>query len=79
MITFAICTVAGVIALVVFLLLFTLVGLPLMFVLGLAPWALGVFGMVLLIKGLLEKPFAIANLTPAAIALGLSVVLRWIF
>lgn len=79
MITFAICAAAGVIALVVFLVLFFTIGLPAMLIFSLAPWALGAFGLVLLVKALLDRPFEWANLTPAAIALGLSVVLRWVF
>ena len=75
MLTLAFCLVGGVIALAVLL----LVGLPFMVLLGFAPWFLGVVGVVLLIKAILDKPMVIENFYPAGIALIASAVLRWIF
>ena len=76
MIALSLGVVGAVIALVVCLVL----GLPLLaLVLGLAPWLLGLVGVVLLVKALLEKPTVPANFTPAVVALLASAILRWIF
>ena len=44
--------------------------------LGLLPWLLRIAAAVLLIRGLLDHPFRWENLIPAAVAFGLSVLLR---
>ena len=56
-----------------------LIGLPLAILLSLLPWLLRLAAVVLLVKGLLDQPFRLENLLPAAAALLLSVALRWIF
>ncbi|NCB62816.1 MAG: phage-shock protein [Clostridia bacterium] len=75
MLSLAVCLVGGLIALVVLM----IVGLPLMLLLGFSPWFLGLVGVILLIKALLEKPMVVQSFYPAAIALISSAVLRWIF
>lgn len=56
-----------------------LVGVPMMVLFGLLPWFLNVAAVVLLVKALLDRPFEWRNFMPAATALLLSCVLRWIF
>lgn len=74
MISFAI----GLAGVILVLVLVLLVGIPLTILLSLAPWALGVLGVVLLVKALLEKPMSKESFTPALVALLASAVLRWI-
>ena len=64
---------------VVGLILFLAVGLPFALVFGLAPWVLGVAGVVLLVKAILDKPVRTENLMPAVLMLLASGLLRWIF
>lgn len=75
MLSLAFCVVGGLIALAVLL----VVGLPLVLLLGFAPWFLGLVGVILLVKALLDKPLVLENFYPAGIALIASAVLRWIF
>lgn len=75
MITLALCTAGGLMALALLL----LIGLPLALLLGFTPWFLGVVALVLFIKALLEKPLVLGNFAPAGIAFAASVLLRWIF
>lgn len=56
-----------------------LVGLPLALLFGCLPWLLRVAGVVLVIKGLLDRPFQWQNLVPGAGALVLAAVIGWIF
>lgn len=50
---------------VVAALVLTLIGLPLAILFGLLPWLLRLAGIVLLVKGLLDRPFQVENLLPA--------------
>lgn len=68
--------IVGVVLLTVVLLL---VGIPLAILMGLLPWFLNLAAVVLLIKGLLDRPFCWENLYPAAGVLLLSALIRWIF
>ena len=60
-------------------LVLTLIGLPLAILFGLLPWLLRLAGVVLLVKGILDRPFRWENLIPAVLAFVASGVLRWIF
>lgn len=57
----------------------TLVGLPLALLMGFLPWLLRVAAVVLAVKGLLDQPFQWKNLSPAAVALVLSILIGWLF
>lgn len=61
------------------LVLLLVVGLPLALLLGFAPLVLALMGVVLLIKGILEKPTTLENLKPALIAFVAAILLNWIF
>lgn len=69
------CLVAGVVLTVVL----SLIGLPLMLLLGLLPWILRIAGVVLLLKALFMQPTKGENFIPAVTAFVLSVVLGWVF
>ena len=69
------CLVAGVVLTVVL----SLIGLPLMLLLGLLPWILRIAGVVLLLKALFMQPTKGENFIPAVTAFALSVVLGWVF
>ena len=56
-----------------------LIGLPFAILFGLLPWFLNLAAVVLLVKGLLDRPFRWENLIPAVLAFVASGVLRWIF
>ncbi len=53
-----------------------LLSIPFLVILGLLPWLLRVMAVILLIRALMEQPFHLVSLTPAAIAFLLSVLLR---
>lgn len=53
--------------------------LPFAILFALLPWLLRLAGVVLLVKGLLDRPFRWENLLPAAGAFLLSGLLKWIF
>lgn len=59
--------------------IFLLVGLPLAVLFSFLPWLLKLAGVVLLIKGVLDRPFRWENLTPAVAAFLLSALVGWIF
>lgn len=69
------CLVAGVVLTVVL----SLIGLPLMLLLGLLPWLLRIAGVILLLKALFMQPTKGENFIPAVTAFVLSVVLGWVF
>lgn len=69
------CLVAGVVLTVVL----SLIGLPLMLLLGLLPWILRIAGVILLLKALFMQPTKGENFIPAVTAFVLSVVLGWVF
>lgn len=60
-------------------LVLAVLSLPLTILFILLPWFLRLAGVVLLIKGLLERPFRWENLLPAVAAFLLSGLIRWIF
>lgn len=60
-------------ALLVFTLLFSI---PLALAMAILPWLLRLAGVVLLLRGLMERPFHLDALLPAALAFGLSFLLR---
>lgn len=53
--------------------------LPLAILFSLLPWVLRLAGVVLLVKGVLDRPFRWENLIPAAVAFLASGILKWIF
>ena len=66
-------------AIVVLALILAILSVPVMIILSLAPWALAVAGVVLLVKALTEKPMRWDNFMPAVVAFLLSGLIRWIF
>ena len=67
------------VAIVVLALILTILSVPVMIILSLAPWALAVAGVVLLVKALTEIPMRWENFMPAVVAFLLSGLIRWIF
>lgn len=57
----------------------TVLSLPLAILFGFLPWLLRLAGVVLLVKGLLDRPFRWENLIPALAAFLLSGLINWIF
>lgn len=57
----------------------TVLSLPLAILFGFLPWFLRMAGVVLLIKGLLDRPFRWESLIPAAGAFLLSGLANWLF
>lgn len=76
MLTILLLCIAGVIVIPVLL---AVLSVPLAIIMAVLPWLLRVAGVVLLIKGLMDKPIRWENFTPALGAFVLSAVLRWIF
>ena len=71
---------AGVAAIsVVVALVLTLIGLPLAILFSMLPWLLRLTGIVLLVKGLLDRPFPPENLLPAVGAIAASWLLGLLF
>lgn len=66
-------------AIVVLALILAILSVPVMIILSLAPWALAVAGVVLLVKAITEKPMRWENFMPAVVAFLLSGLIRWIF
>ena len=66
-------------AIVVLALILAILSVPVRIILSLAPWALAVAGVVLLVKALTEKPMRWENFMPAVVAFLLSGLIRWIF
>ena len=66
-------------AIVVLALILAILSVPVMIILSLAPWALAVAGVVMLVKALTEKPMRWENFMPAVVAFLLSGLIRWIF
>lgn len=66
-------------AIVILSLILAILSVPVMIILSLAPWALAVAGVVLLVKALTEKPMRWENFMPAVVAFLLSGLIRWIF
>ena len=60
-------------------LVLTLIGLPLAILFSLLPWLLRLAGIVLLVKGLLDRPFQPENLLPAVGAFAASWLLGLLF
>ena len=56
-----------------------LIGLPFAILFGLLPWFLNLAAVVLLVKGLLDRPFRWENLIPAVAALLCAGLLKWLF
>lgn len=73
------CLVGVVVGSVLIGVVLTVVGLPLMILFALLPWFLRLAGVVLLVKGLLDRPFRWENLMPAALAFLASGILKWLF
>ena len=63
-------------AIVVLALILAILSVPVMIILSLAPWALAVAGVVLLVKALTEKPMRWENFMPAVVAFLLSGLIR---
>lgn len=76
MITILLLCIAGVVIIPVLL---AILAVPFAIIIGLLPWLLRIAGVVLLIKGLVDKPVRWENFTPALGAFLLSAVIRWIF
>lgn len=76
MLTISILCLVGVIVIPVLL---ALLSIPFAIIIGLLPWLLRVAGVILLIKGFMDKPLRWENFTPAAGAFILSALIRWIF
>ena len=66
-------------AIVILSLILAILSVPVMIILSLAPWALAVAGVVLLVKALTEKPMRWENFMPAVVAFLISGLIRWIF
>lgn len=64
------------IAIPILLVSMVLLSIPFAIIFGLLPWLLRVACVILLIRALMEHPFRLESLIPAAIAFGLSVLLR---
>ena len=64
---------------VVAALVLTLIGLPLAILFGLLPWLLRLAGIVLLVKGLLDRPFQVENLLLAVGAFAAGWLIGWLF
>ena len=64
---------------VVAALVLTHIGLPLAILFGLLPWLLRLAGIVLLVKGLLDRPFQVENLLPAVGAFAAGWLIGWLF
>lgn len=79
MITLLVLSILCIVGIALLTVILLLVGIPLMILVGLLPWFLNLAAVVLLIKGLLDRPFCWENLYPAAAALLLSALIRWIF
>lgn len=73
------CLVGVVVGSVLIGVVLTVVGLPLMILFALLPWFLRLAGVVLLVKGLLDRPFRWESLMPAALAFLASGILNWLF
>lgn len=76
MLTLSILCLVGVILIPVAL---ALLSIPFAIILAVLPWLLRVAGVVLLVKGFLDKPLRWENFTPALGAFLLSALIRWIF
>lgn len=66
-------------AVVVFAVILAILSIPIAIIGSLLPWALGVAGVVLLIKAACTQPWKFENFAPAIGAFILSALLRWIF
>ena len=64
------------IALPVLVLVMMLLSIPFLVIMAILPWLLRAAAVVLLFRALLDQPFQLSNLIPAAVALLLSLVLR---
>lgn len=64
------------VALPVLVLGMLLLSVPFLVIMAFLPWFLRIIAVVLLIRALLDRPFQLSSLVPAAIAFLLSVVLR---
>lgn len=76
MITASILCLVGIVVIPVILALFSI---PFVLIIGLLPWLLRLAGVILLIKGFLDRPLKWENFTPALGAFVLSALIRWIF
>lgn len=79
MVTLFTLTVICVVAVILIPIVLTIIGLPLMLLLGLLPWLLRVAGVVLLLKAIFQQPVKWENFLPAVEAFVLAVGLGWIF
>ena len=64
------------IALPILVLSMVLLSVPFLVILAVLPWLLRIVAVVLLLRALLERPFQLSSLVPAAIAFLLSVILH---
>lgn len=69
MVTLFTLTVICVVAVILIPIVLTIIGLPLMLLLGLLPWLLRVAGVVLLLKAIFQQPVKWENFLPAVGAL----------
>ncbi|MGE4276114.1 MAG: phage-shock protein [Lawsonibacter sp.] len=60
----------------VLMLAMVLFAIPFAIILALLPWFLRLAAVILLIRALMERPFTLNSLVPAALIFGLSVLLR---
>ena len=65
MVTLFTLTVICVVAVILIPIVLTIIGLPLMLLLGLLPWLLRVAGVVLLLKAIFQQPVKWENFLPA--------------
>ena len=79
MVTLFTLTVICVVAVILIPIVLTIIGLPLMLLLGLLPWLLRGAGVVLLLKAIFQQPVKWENFLPAVGAFVLAVGLGWIF
>ena len=79
MVTLFTLTVICVGAVILIPIVLTIIGLPLMLLLGLLPWLLRVAGVVLLLKAIFQQPVKWENFLPAVGAFVLAAGLGWIF
>lgn len=79
MVTLLSLSVICLVAVILIPIVLTIIGLPLMLLLGLLPWLLRLAGVVLLLKAIFQQPTKWENFLPALSAFILSAVIGWIF
>lgn len=76
MITLFTLSLACLVLILVLFVVMTILSVPFLIIMSILPWLLRLASVVLLIRALLDRPFRWESLIPAAIAFGLSVLLR---